>query len=118
MKKGNDKGTDRILWMEEGLEEKSGSRRSRVRKSRLLFFALLMLFLITSSLFFVWSRIQVIQLGYELSNALKEGRSLAERNKRLRVEIATLKSYGRIEKVAEQELGMSKPKAEQVIVIR
>ena len=77
-----------------------------------------MLLLIVSSLFFVWSRIQVIQLGYEISNALKEGRALVETNKKLRIEIATLKSYARIERIAVEELKMSKPKPDQVIVIR
>ena len=118
MTKTNGKGVNRVLWLDEGAKGKSGTRKSRIRKSQLLFLTLVMFFLITSSLFFVWSRIQVIQLGYELSSALKEGRSLAETNKRLRLEIATLKSYARIEKVAVEQLGMSKPKPEQVIVIR
>jgi len=65
-----------------------------------------------------WSRIQVIQLGYEISNVLKVERILTEENKKLRVEIATLKSYARIEKLAAEELRMAKPKPEQVIVIR
>jgi cell division protein FtsL len=34
------------------------------------------------------------------------------------VEIATLKSYARIEKLAVEELRMAKPKPDQVIVIR
>ena len=86
--------------------------------NRILLFLVLLLFLIGGSLFYVWSRIQVIQLGYEISNALKEERALAEANKRLRVEIATLKSYTRIEKLAVEELRMAKPKPDQVIVIR
>ena len=86
--------------------------------NRILFFFILLLFLISGSLFYVWSRIQVIQLGYEISNALKEERALAESNKRLRLEIATLKSYTRIEKFAVEELRMTKPKPDQVIVIR
>jgi cell division protein FtsL len=49
---------------------------------------------------------------------LKEERALAEANKRMRLEIATLKSYTRIEKIAEEELGMGKPRPDQVIVIR
>jgi len=77
-----------------------------------------MLFFIAGSLFYVWSRIQVIQLGYEISNALKEKRVLTEANKKLRLEIATLKSYSRIEKLAAEELRMAKPRPEQVIVIR
>jgi len=86
--------------------------------NRIFFLILLLLFLISGSLFYVWSRIQVIQLGYEISNALKEERALAEANKRLRLEIATLKSYARIEKFAVEELRMAKPKPDQVIVIR
>jgi cell division protein FtsL len=85
---------------------------------RILFLILLLPFLISGSLFYVWSRIQVIQVGYEISNALKEERALAEANKRLRLEIATLKSYTRIEKIAVEELRMSNPKPDQVIVIR
>jgi len=86
--------------------------------NRIFFFVLFLLFLIGGSLFYVWSRIQVIQLGYEISNALKVERALTEANKRLRVEIATLKSYARIEKIAVEELRMAKPRPDQVIVIR
>ncbi len=106
-------GADRTLWMEEGTKAKTASR-----KSNLLLFTLFMLSLIGASLFYVWSRIQVIQYGYEISHAMKSGRGLSEENKKLRLEVATLKSYARIERFATEELGMSKPKADQVIVIR
>ena len=105
---------DRILWT--GEDSKAGPKRTTLR--RLLLSGLLMLFLIGGSLFYVWSRIQVIRLGYDISSALKEEKALIEVNKRLRLEIATLKSYARIEKLAAEELGMSKPKPGQVIVIR
>jgi cell division protein FtsL len=104
---------DRILWMEEGSRSKTSAA-----KSNLLLFILLMFFLIGGSLFYVWSRIQVVQQGYEISRVLKEERALTEMNKKLRVEIATLKSYARIEKIAVEELKMTKPKPDQVIVIR
>jgi cell division protein FtsL len=103
-----------ILWMEGGSKAKSVTKKSTF----ILYFTLLLFFLIGGSLFYVWSRIQVIQLGYEISNALKEGRALFETNKKLKLEIATLKSYARIEKLAVEELKMSKPKPDQVIVIR
>ncbi len=83
-----------------------------------LFFILFVLFFTGGALFYVWSRIQVIQIGYEISNVLKEQRRLTEANKRLRLEIATLKSFPRIERVATEDLRMTKPKPEQVIVIR
>jgi cell division protein FtsL len=113
MGKSPKKNADRVLWMEQ--KERT---RSRPRKSNLLVFIAPLLLLVLSALFFVWSRIQVIQLGYEISRALKEGRALTEGNKQLRLEIATLKSYARIEKIAVEELGLSKPKPDQVVVIR
>jgi cell division protein FtsL len=107
------RSSDRILWTGKGSKAKPVAV-----KSNLLLLTLFILFLIGGSLFYVWSRIQVIQLGYEISNALKEERGIALANKKLRLEIATLKSYARIEKIAMEELRMGKPKADQVIVIR
>ena len=108
------KNGERILWN----GEDSRVKPKEMKLNLFILFTLLMLFFIGGSLFYVWSRIQVIQLGYEISNALKEERALTEVNKKLRLEIATLKSYGRIEKFAVEELKMAKPKPEQVIVIR
>jgi cell division protein FtsL len=116
MGKTMSKNRDRILWTGEG--SKARPKRIKIKLNLLILFTLLMLFLIGGSLFYVWSRIQVIRLGYEISNALKEEKALTEGNKRLRLEIATLKSYARIEKLAVEELRMAKPKPEQVIVIR
>lgn len=104
---------DRILWMDEGLKPKAAAKRAK-----LLLVTLFILCLIVASLFYVWSRVQVIQLGYQISSALKEEKKIIDANKRLRLEIATLKSYSRIEKMAVEELKMTKPTADQVIVIR
>lgn len=108
------KSEDRILWTEKVRKGKVIG----IKPHLLLFFGLLLLVLIGGSLFYVWSRIQVIHLGYKISNALKEGKALTDANKRLRLEVATLKSYARIEKIAAEELRMVKPKPDQVIVIR
>jgi cell division protein FtsL len=116
MARAVDRNGDRILWTDKGSKKKK--KAIGIKSNFLLLFTLLLLFLIGGSLFYVWSRIQVIQLGYEISNALKVERALTEENKKLRVEIATLKSYARIEKLAVEELRMAKPKPEQVIVIR
>jgi cell division protein FtsL len=114
MSKTMSKNGNRILWT----GEDSKVRPKGIKLNLLILFTLFMLFFIGGSLFYVWSRIKVIQLGYEISNALKEERVLTEANKKLRLEIATLKSYTRIEKLAVEELRMAKPKPEQVIVIR
>ncbi len=104
---------ERALWIDGRARAKSISLGSN-----LLLLTLLLAFIIGGSLVYVWSRIQVIQAGYEISNAMKDGKGLTEENKRLRVEVATLKSYARIEKLATEELGMSKSKPDQVIIIR
>ena len=114
MGKTGEKNRDRILWTGENTK----ARPKRIKLDRLFLVAFLMLFFIGGSLFYVWSRIQVIRLGYEISSAMKEEKALTEANKRLRLEIATLKSYARIEKFAVEELRMVKPKPEQVVVIR
>ncbi len=105
---------ERILWT----GEKPRSKPVAIKFNLLIIFALFLLLFIGGSLFYVWTRIQVIQIGYAISDALKEERALTLMNKKLRLEIATLKSYARIEKIAFEELGMVKPKPDQVIVIR
>jgi cell division protein FtsL len=114
MAKATNRSRDRILWTEEG----STAKPIAIKFSFLLFSVLLTLLFIGGSLFYVWSRIQVIRLGYEISDVLKKERGLTEANKKFRLEIATLKSYARIEKIAIEELRMAKPKPDQVIVIR
>jgi len=104
---------ERVLWIEGRARGKSVPM-----KSNLLLMVLLLFSIVGGSLIYVWSRIQVIQAGYEISSAMKVGRALAEENKRLKVEVATLKSYARIERLAVEELGMSKSKPDQVIIIR
>ncbi len=99
---------DRLLWMDGRAKARPASM-----KSGLLLVTVLLLMVIGGSLIYVWSRIQVIQAGYEISSVMKHGRALAEENKRLRVEIASLKSYARIERIAAEELGMSKPRSDQ-----
>jgi cell division protein FtsL len=108
------KNEDRVLWT----GEKSMSGRKGIKLNVLILITLLTLFFTGGALLYVWSRIQVIRLGYEISDALKEERRLTEANKKLRLEIATLKSCPRIERFAAEELRMAKPKPEQVIVIR
>jgi cell division protein FtsL len=70
------------------------------------------------SLFYVWSHHQIISLGYETSEAAREEQALLQENNRLRLELASLKAPGRIERVAQQELGLVPPQKEQLIIVR
>ncbi len=70
------------------------------------------------SLFYVWSHHQGISLGYETSQASLQEQKLLQENKRLRLELAALKSPSRIERLAVKELGLVQPQKEQLIIVR
>ena len=73
--------------------------------------------MLTVSLFFVWSRVQVIGLEYEISTLESDLRDSRKETSRLRIEAASLSSPERIERVARSELGLRLPVAEQVITV-
>lgn len=66
----------------------------------------------------VWSRLTVVNLGYEISRADAERETLIERNKRLELEYMALKSPERIERIATKELGLVYPTEARIIRIR
>lgn len=70
------------------------------------------------ALFLVWARIQVIQLGYEVSRIRKEVRDLAQHRDLLESEVASLKSSERLEEIATGRFGMRLPMGDEVIVLR
>lgn len=86
---------------------KEGFKRSMLIVAALVFFSLL----------FVWSRIEVVQIGYEISYANKVYQNVSRENQRLRVEVASLKSPSRIEEIAKNRLDLVHPTHEQIIII-
>ncbi len=70
------------------------------------------------SLFHVWSRVRVVDLGIQITEASKTLRECQQEKNRLRLEVASLKNPARIELVAKEELGMTLPTDQQVIVVK
>lgn len=70
------------------------------------------------SLFFVWSRTELVRLRYEISRMEKRLRSLQQEERCMLLEAATLRSPQRIEEVARNDLGMFRPQPEQYIVVK
>jgi cell division protein FtsL len=66
----------------------------------------------------VWVRLQQIQTGYSLSQERREARTLAETQKRLRLEAAVLKQPQRIERIARVRLGMTAPDPSKMHIVR
>ncbi len=73
--------------------------------------------LLAVSLFFVWSRVQVTSLDYEISRLGSSLRDLQQETSNLRLEAASLSSPERIERVARNELHLRLPSADQVITV-
>jgi cell division protein FtsL len=103
-------------------EEKATSAAEDVARevNRNLIFLVLMVALVFvgCSLFYVWSHHQILSLGYETSQAAREEQTLIQENKRLRLELASLKAPSRIERMAQQQLGLGIPQKGQLIIVR
>ena len=67
---------------------------------------------------FVFGHHQFTFLGYETSEAARDEQALLQENKQLRLELASLKAPGRIERMAQNELGLVAPQKEQLIIVR
>lgn len=92
----------------------NGFTLARPRLLPHLFFIALLLLV---SLFFVWSRLQLVHLEYEISSQETRLRNLQQETKALRLEVATLNSPGRIEQIARRELALRPPTPEQVVMV-
>lgn len=66
----------------------------------------------------LWSRLTVVNLGFEISKAYKNKSLLVDKNRRFRIELMKLKSPERIEQIALTELGLVYPKNDQVMVMK
>ena len=73
--------------------------------------------LLMVSLFFVWSRVQVTSLEYEMSKLQSKLRGLRQEASNLSLEAASLRDPERIERVARKELNLRLPSSEQVITV-
>jgi len=96
----------------ESKRRNKGSVRKSVGTLAFTLFAIVILIIIY--LLFVSSRLWVVNLGYRISETLKEQRELVEANKKLRIEQATLISPDQIDLDARQKLGMREPQQNQV----
>jgi len=66
------------------------------------------------ALLYAWQHFQVIQMSYQLEALKASQAQAAELNQRLRMEDSALRSPGRIDAIARQQLGLASPKASQL----
>ena len=66
---------------------------------------------------YTWCRVQCTQVGYEISRAAREEAQLAVVQKKLQVELASLKSPERLANIAEAYMDLKMPSSRQRVVI-
>jgi len=70
--------------------------------------------LAVSAFLYAWQHFETIQLRYDLESLRSERAQAAELNQELKLEIAGLRSPGRIDTIARRQLGLTAPIPGQV----
>ncbi len=97
--------------------QKVRARRSP-RDMRFISSALLVSLALVAVLFiYIWCRLTVVSMGYEISRANMKRSALVEQNRRLKIEFMELKSPQRIERIAIKELGLVHPSDGQIVMV-
>ena len=97
--------------------QKVRNKVKKRQKNALPLFILITIF-ICSLIFFVWSRLQITYLGYQISQANSKQQHLLKLNKQMKLEVASLKSLSRIESIAKNQLGLINPEPSQLVFIK
>jgi cell division protein FtsL len=96
---------------------------SKVKRNRfyltsrqIILIAFLLILFMSSGIGYVWSNYEGTQIGFDLSRLQKDERALLELNKKLKVELATLKSPQNLE-AAARSLGLKDAEPEQIVFL-
>jgi cell division protein FtsL len=93
------------------------NRRSHVTGRQVFLIILMLFFFMGSGISYVWSNFEKTQIGYDLSQLKREEMRLREINRKLRLELALLKSPQNLEPKAVKYLGLRQPTPEQIVTL-
>jgi len=86
-------------------------------QKQILLITFMLILLMGSSISHVWSNFEMTQRGYDISQLKNEERKLMDINRKLRLDLAILKSPQNLEANAKK-LGLRQPTPGQIIVLR
>ena len=86
-------------------------------RSEYMLLSLLGVLFVLGLLFYGWQRYQWIQYGYRIETAQKKMEGMAESNRQLRVERASLRNPQRVDSIARERLGMVVPAPGQLVTL-
>jgi cell division protein FtsL len=81
----------------------------RLRRAGVIAASILALWLLVAGLFYVWTRMQLVQIGYEIAELEKQNNDLRKRKRELMLEIASLESPEELEGQARIKAGLVFP---------
>jgi len=93
-----------------------GRRKGRLTHRQIFLIAIMLLISMGSGIGYVWSNFEGTQIGYDMSLLRQEELKLKELNRKLRLELETLKSPQNLED-ATRRLGLRHPLPEQIIIL-
>ena len=96
----------------------NGSVLSLQRLDMCRFLMICMFLLTIVSVFHVWSRFRLIELNLQIAESNRQLKESEQEQKRLKLEVASLRTPSRIETIAKNELGMALPTEQQVIIVK
>ena len=89
--------------------------RQNIGRAGTIVVVMLAVWLLSIGLFYVWTRMQVVQVGFRIADLEKKNKSLQERKRELSVEIASLESPGELESLARHRAGLVTPSMGKVV---
>lgn len=101
------------------LKTQNAVEKNSFQKIRFLIKLLsVVVFTVFLALFYIWSRIEVVKIGYEIGELQKHQKVLKAHHQKLKMELSVLKSPTRIEKLALDQLKMIWPTPEMMYPIK
>jgi cell division protein FtsL len=95
---------------------RKGGRELNLTSRQIMLISILFLIFMMSGIGYVWSNFEGTQIGYDLSRLQKQEMELMELNKKLKLELAFLKSPHYLERTAESA-GLRPAEPDQVVLV-
>jgi cell division protein FtsL len=96
----------------------NGNRKVRPpRNTRTSLWLVIMVLFFIEALFYAWCRVQCVNAGYGIDRETRRHHALLKVRNTLNIELARLKSPGRIETIARTRLGLIMPDAKHTVTL-
>jgi|GEM_PF-398384 len=96
----------------------AGQAVIRFSKSKMSALVVLLIGAVAAGLFLVYVHLQNITLSYQISGLFTEQKEMQDFNRKLRIELANVKSLARLEVLAAEKYGMGPPDPKQIVQVR